>query len=120
MELKKDDLAALTLEATLLVLQAIDATMLTVSRNLGLPIFSSGRRVRQARYCGEAGTLCNLREPHGQLPRVEQRYWRCSCDNMTVVVIGLLRGKTKDEWYKQIADRVANGDGPCAPPEYGK
>ncbi|KAI9876719.1 MAG: Protein phosphatase 2C 2 [Pleopsidium flavum] len=42
------------------------------------------------------------------------------CDNMTMIVIGLLRGKSKDEWYKSIADRVANGDGPCAPPEYGK
>lgn len=42
------------------------------------------------------------------------------CDNMTMVIVGLLKGKTKDEWYKEIADRVANGDGPCAPPEYGK
>ncbi|KAF2480059.1 protein phosphatase 2C protein 1, partial [Neohortaea acidophila] len=42
------------------------------------------------------------------------------CDNMTMVVIGLLQGKTKEEWYKMIGDRVANGDGPCAPPEYGK
>ena len=42
------------------------------------------------------------------------------CDNMTMVVVGLLKGKTKDEWYEHIADRVAKGDGPCAPPEYGK
>ncbi len=42
------------------------------------------------------------------------------CDNMTMIVIGLLRGKTKEEWYEEIAKRVANGDGPCAPPEYGK
>ncbi|KAI4129752.1 MAG: hypothetical protein LQ347_003639 [Umbilicaria vellea] len=42
------------------------------------------------------------------------------CDNMTIIIIGLLQGKSKEEWYKQIADRVANGDGPCAPPEYGK
>jgi len=42
------------------------------------------------------------------------------CDNMTVVVIALLHGKDKDAWYKTVADRVANGDGPCAPPEYGK
>ena len=41
------------------------------------------------------------------------------CDNMTMIVIALLRGKSKDEWYKEIADRVANGDGPCAPKEYG-
>ncbi|GFF49629.1 protein phosphatase 2C homolog 3 [Aspergillus udagawae] len=42
------------------------------------------------------------------------------CDNMTMIIIGLLNGKTKEEWYNQIAERVANGDGPCAPPEYGK
>ena len=42
------------------------------------------------------------------------------CDNMTMVIIGLLHGRTKEEWYKVIAERVASGDGPCAPPEYGK
>ena len=42
------------------------------------------------------------------------------CDNMTMIVIALLKGKSKDEWYKDITDRVAGGDGPCAPPEYGK
>ncbi|KIW05420.1 uncharacterized protein PV09_03930 [Verruconis gallopava] len=42
------------------------------------------------------------------------------CDNMTVVIVALLNGKTKDEWYKMVADRVANGDGPCAPPEYAE
>ncbi|CAG8975426.1 hypothetical protein HYALB_00010373 [Hymenoscyphus albidus] len=34
------------------------------------------------------------------------------CDNMTMTIIGLLRGKSKDEWYDEIAKRVANGDGP--------
>ncbi|KAK4496605.1 hypothetical protein PRZ48_012585 [Zasmidium cellare] len=34
------------------------------------------------------------------------------CDNMTMIVIALLNGKTKEEWYKMIGDRVANGDGP--------
>jgi protein phosphatase 2C family protein 2/3 len=42
------------------------------------------------------------------------------CDNMTMIVVGLLHGKSKEEWYEEIAKRVANGDGPCAPPEYGK
>lgn len=42
------------------------------------------------------------------------------CDNMTMIIIALLKGKSKDEWYKEIADRVSNGDGPCAPPEYGE
>ncbi|KAK5171102.1 Protein phosphatase 2C 2 [Saxophila tyrrhenica] len=39
------------------------------------------------------------------------------CDNMTMVVIALLNGKSKEDWYKMVGDRVANGDGPCAPPE---
>ncbi|KIN06587.1 hypothetical protein OIDMADRAFT_38834 [Oidiodendron maius Zn] len=42
------------------------------------------------------------------------------CDNMTMVVVGLLHGRTKEEWYDEIAKRVANGDGPCAPPEYAE
>jgi protein phosphatase 2C family protein 2/3 len=37
-----------------------------------------------------------------------------------MIVIGLLRGKTKEEWYVEVAKRVANGDGPCAPPEYAE
>jgi len=42
------------------------------------------------------------------------------CDNMTIMVIAFLRGKSKEEWYDMVAKRVADGDGPCAPPEYGK
>jgi len=42
------------------------------------------------------------------------------CDNMTMIVIGLLQGRTKDQWYEDIAKRVANGEGPCAPPEYAE
>ncbi|RDI82335.1 hypothetical protein Vi05172_g7620 [Venturia inaequalis] len=42
------------------------------------------------------------------------------CDNMTVTVVALLQGKDKDAWFKSVSDRVANGDGPCAPPEYAE
>lgn len=42
------------------------------------------------------------------------------CDNMTMSVIALLGGKSLDEWYNMIAERVKNGDGPCAPPEYAE
>ncbi|KAI5286727.1 Protein phosphatase 2C 2 [Ascosphaera aggregata] len=42
------------------------------------------------------------------------------CDNMTMMIVGLLNGKTKEQWYSMIADRVAKGDGPCAPPEYAE
>ncbi|KAH0552972.1 hypothetical protein GP486_006830 [Trichoglossum hirsutum] len=34
------------------------------------------------------------------------------CDNMTMIVVGILNGRTKEEWYDAIAKRVANGDGP--------
>lgn len=27
------------------------------------------------------------------------------CDNMTVVIVGILNGKTEDEWYKWMASR---------------
>lgn len=37
------------------------------------------------------------------------------CDNMTIMVIGLLNGQTKEQWYDMIAKRVANGEGPVAP-----
>ncbi|KAL8927736.1 MAG: hypothetical protein Q9208_002151 [Pyrenodesmia sp. 3 TL-2023] len=42
------------------------------------------------------------------------------CDNMTMIVIALLRGKTKEEWYQEVADRVSKGDGPCAPKEFAE
>ncbi|KAL8972614.1 MAG: hypothetical protein Q9183_000448 [Haloplaca sp. 2 TL-2023] len=42
------------------------------------------------------------------------------CDNMTMVIVALLRGKSRDEWYQEIADRVSRGDGPCAPPEFAE
>jgi len=42
------------------------------------------------------------------------------CDNMTMIIIGLLQGRTKEQWYEDIAKRVANGEGPCAPPEYAE
>lgn len=42
------------------------------------------------------------------------------CDNMTVIIVGFLQGKTKEEWYDMIAKRVENKDGPCAPLEYAE
>ncbi|KAI0144169.1 PP2C-domain-containing protein [Hypoxylon sp. NC0597] len=42
------------------------------------------------------------------------------CDNMTMIIVGFLRGRSKEEWYEEVASRVAKGDGPCAPPEYAE
>jgi len=42
------------------------------------------------------------------------------CDNMTMIIVGLLQGKSPEEWYNMIAKRVADGDGPCAPPEHAE
>lgn len=33
------------------------------------------------------------------------------CDNMTILVVALLRGRTKAEWYDWVADRVSRGVG---------
>ncbi|KAI9892271.1 MAG: Protein phosphatase 2C 2 [Vezdaea aestivalis] len=42
------------------------------------------------------------------------------CDNMTMLIVALLGGKTLEEWYESVATRVSNGDGPCAPPSYAE
>lgn len=42
------------------------------------------------------------------------------CDNMTVIIVGLLRGKTEEEWYRLVSERVVNKDGPSAPPSAAK
>lgn len=42
------------------------------------------------------------------------------CDNMTILIVGILNGKTKEEWYDLICDRVAKGDGPVAPESYAE
>ncbi|KAK9470991.1 phosphatase 2C-like domain-containing protein, partial [Dipodascopsis tothii] len=39
------------------------------------------------------------------------------CDNMTVTIVAILDGKTKEEWYDLVATRVANGEGAVAAPE---
>lgn len=42
------------------------------------------------------------------------------CDNMTVIIVALLNGMTKDQWYDMVAERVKNRDGPVAPKKFGK
>ncbi|OAX38755.1 PP2C-domain-containing protein [Rhizopogon vinicolor AM-OR11-026] len=37
------------------------------------------------------------------------------CDNMTVLIVALLHGRTKEEWYGWIKDRVKNGYGYATP-----
>ncbi|KAF5369449.1 hypothetical protein D9758_002670 [Tetrapyrgos nigripes] len=38
------------------------------------------------------------------------------CDNMTVLVVAILHGRTKEEWYAWITDRVKNQYGYPTPP----
>jgi protein phosphatase 2C family protein 2/3 len=40
------------------------------------------------------------------------------CDNMTVVICGLLHGQTEDEWRAKIVERVNNSD-PSNVPDQG-
>ncbi|GJJ15760.1 hypothetical protein Clacol_010038 [Clathrus columnatus] len=37
------------------------------------------------------------------------------CDNMTVLVVAILNGRTKEEWYAWMKDRVANNYGYATP-----
>lgn len=42
------------------------------------------------------------------------------CDNMTILIVAILNGKTEEEWYAMIKDRVANKVGyetPESPPQ---
>ncbi|KAF8895379.1 phosphatase 2C-like domain-containing protein [Infundibulicybe gibba] len=39
------------------------------------------------------------------------------CDNMTILIVAILHGRTKEEWYAWIADRVKNGYGYQTPSE---
>jgi len=42
------------------------------------------------------------------------------CDNMTILIVAILNGKTEEEWYAMIRDRVTNKfgyDTPDAPPQ---
>ena len=38
---------------------------------------------------------------------------------MTVIIVALLLGKSKEEWYDLVAERVKNKDGPVAPKRFG-
>lgn len=42
------------------------------------------------------------------------------CDNMTVAIVAILHGQTKEQWYERIAKRVADGDGPVGEEALGK
>jgi len=42
------------------------------------------------------------------------------CDNMTVIIVALLHGQTKDQWYDMIAERVKNKNGPVAPKKFSR
>ena len=67
----------------------------------------------------ELHTICENMMDHCLAPSNETH--GAGTDNMTMIVVALLRNMmTKKEWYDMIAKRVADGDGPCAPPKYGK
>lgn len=42
----------------------------------------------------------------------EWRIQGVGCDNMTMIIIGFLQGRSKEQWYEEIARRVVAGDGP--------
>lgn len=41
----------------------------------------------------------------------ESDFGGVGCDNMTMMIVGILHGKTKEEWYDWVADRVEKETG---------
>jgi len=40
-------------------------------------------------------------------------------DNMTIIIVALPNGLTKDEWYDMVVGRVEDDDGPVAEKRFG-
>jgi hypothetical protein len=57
------------------------------------------------------GEVCEKVMDHCLAPSSEMTAG-VGCDNMTIVVVGILNGKTLDEWYEFIAKRYAENPGP--------
>ncbi|KIL62948.1 hypothetical protein M378DRAFT_734992 [Amanita muscaria Koide BX008] len=67
----------------------------------------------------ELGEITELICDHCLAPD-EQAKDMIGCDNMTILIVAILHGRTKEEWYSWIADRVKNKYGyetPSALPE---
>lgn len=50
--------------------------------------------------------ICELMMDHCLAPDTE--VGGLGCDNMSIIIVGILNGKTMDEWYNWIASRVSS------------
>ena len=50
--------------------------------------------------------ICEMMMDHCLAP--DSEVGGLGCDNMTLVIVGILNGQTIDEWYTSIANRVAS------------
>lgn len=67
----------------------------------------------------ELGEITEMICDHCLAPDTSSRIG-IGCDNMTVLIVAILHGRTKEEWYSWIAHRVENGIGyetPSTPPQ---
>ena len=54
----------------------------------------------------ELTEICEMICDHCMAPDTSGGDSRIGCDNMTVLIVAILGGRTKDEWYSWITDRV--------------
>ncbi|KAF9575690.1 Protein phosphatase 2C 2, partial [Lunasporangiospora selenospora] len=57
--------------------------------------------------------ICEMTMDHCLSPDSDVNY--IGCDNMTIVIVAILNGKTVEEWYDHIAAKVATRLGPADP-----
>ena len=65
------------------------------------------------------GQICEIIMEHCLAPDTHGAQG-IGCDNMTILIVAILNGKTEEEWYAMIKDRVANKfgfDTPETPPQ---
>jgi protein phosphatase 2C family protein 2/3 len=65
------------------------------------------------------GQICEIIMEHCLAPDTHGAQG-IGCDNMTILIVAILNGKTEEEWYAMIRDRVANKHGydtPDTPPQ---
>jgi hypothetical protein len=70
-------------------------------------------QVSQGKELSEIGTMiCD----HCLSPVADE--YQNGCDNMTILIVAVLHGRTKGEWYAWVSDRVKNGYGYETPSDF--
>ncbi|KAI8801255.1 phosphatase 2C-like domain-containing protein [Cladochytrium replicatum] len=64
---------------------------------------------------GDLGAVCEMLMNRCLAP--ESEYGSVGCDNMTVVIVGILNGQTRDQWVEKVRKGVLSGTGFNITPE---